>query len=150
LDSVEAACGPQWDDADRLFEQGLVTAKSFSKLFRPGEIVIRDEDGIPQAYMAEKVGAVTNTRTSLSCWTLAFDGALHHENAQILVEWRGGEKDTVAVQYMGAWPLRLDKTGLRDRLGKRGIEFWQCRHRRLVSYDGPKGSSFEFKTVSLL
>lgn len=37
LDYVESACGHEWADTDALFEQGRVTAKTFSKLFRPGK-----------------------------------------------------------------------------------------------------------------
>ncbi|KAL2421213.1 hypothetical protein ABEF95_006376 [Exophiala dermatitidis] len=146
LDYIESKCRDQWMAADRIFEQGNVTEDTFSKLFRPGEIIIRDEDGMTRAYKADHVETVTSSRTSISCWKLAFDRAFHREFAQILVEWRGGGKDTVALQCLEARPLRLDKTGQKVQLEQRAINFWQCRHRRLVSYDGLRGSNFEVRT----
>lgn len=98
--------------------------------------------------MAARVDPLINNRTSISCWSLEFDGALRRESTQITVEWRGGRKDRVAIRDLEAWPLRLDREGLQSRLARRGVEFWQCRHRRLVSYVGPQGSSFEVQTVS--
>lgn len=148
LDYVEAACHPQWAETDSLFEQGLVTANTFSKLFRPGEIIVGDEDGIIWAYRAKNVDLLGSSRTSIICWTLAFDGALHRVTSQILVEWHGRKDETIEVQDLEAWPLRLDKTGLRDCLEKRGIAFWQCRRKSLFSYDGPQSSTFEVQTVS--
>ncbi|KAJ4504453.1 hypothetical protein HRR78_007803 [Exophiala dermatitidis] len=146
LDYIESECRDQWSAADRIFEQGNVTEDTLSKLFRPGEIIIRDEDGMTQAYIADHVGTVTSSRTAISCWKLAFDGAFHRENDQILVEWRGGGKDTLALQCLEARPLRLDKTRQQVQLEQRAIKFWQCRHRRLVSYDGLHGSNFPVPT----
>jgi hypothetical protein len=57
-------------------------------------------------------------------------------------------KTTVSIKSLSAWALPLDKSKLRDRLPKRGKEFWSCRHRRLVSYDAPAPTIFELQTVS--
>lgn len=147
LEYFESAYGHQWAYADDLFNQGLVTADTFSKLFFPGELIVRAEDGVNQAYMIDKVEAFGGSRTLINCWRLTFDGALHRTNANILVKRPGNKKDVVAVQTLDAWPLRLDKSGLQDRLATRGIEFWRCRTKRLVGYNGPQGSNFEVQTV---
>ncbi len=148
LDYIQAACHAQWEVADRLFEQGLVAANTFSKLFHPGEVIVREDDGVPHAYLVDKVQRQSNVRAVLSCWTLAFDGRFRRVQNDIIVEWPGGTRDKIAIRRLTAWPLRMDQGGLKERLVSRGSEFWQCRSRRLVNYQAPAASSFELPTVS--
>lgn len=148
LDYIQTVCNVQWAAADQFFQQGLVTANIFSKLFHPGEVVVQDDDGVPHAYLVDKVEGQSNIRVVLVCWTLAFDGRFRRVKNDIVVEWPGGVRDKVAIRHLTAWPLRMDQGGLEERLAARGSEFWQCRRKRLVNYQAPGTSTFELPTVS--
>ena len=120
---------------------------TFSKLFAPNDVVVKMEDEHPRAYIAQSV-SFSGTTAVLDCWTWNFDGSFQKVQKPINVTWPTTGADEVSILSLSAWPLRYDDSDLRERLLKRGQQFWSCRNQRLVNYRSPTPSIFELQVVS--
>ncbi|KIW96879.1 uncharacterized protein Z519_02270 [Cladophialophora bantiana CBS 173.52] len=108
----------------------LSRTRASAKLFRPGEVIIRNLDGVPHAYMVEEVEWRYDDQITHSSWTLEFDGRFRRQHIRIVVDGIGEDDDAVAVKSMEALPLRLDKDGLHDHLEKEAPRESQILGRR--------------------
>ena len=146
LDYIDQNCGGEFDKIDNVFKLGAVRLEYFSKLFAPRDVVVTFQDGTPRAYVVERASLVHGS-FQLECWTWEFDGSFRKKDRLISVLWPAYDEETVSIDSLAAWPLRLDSSNLEDRLLKRGKEFWTCRHKRFVSYNAPIQTIFEMQTV---
>ena len=148
LDYIDLTQGEKFDKVDAMFESGVVHRDLFSKLFRPNDMVVTMQEGHPRAYLAEKIyvndrrSALDRQSITLDCWTWDFDGSFRKKTSQLQVPWPPYNPPTVPITGLPAWPLRLDKSNMRERLEKRGRYFWQCRYKQLVSYSAPSPTIF--------
>ncbi|CAM1504720.1 Fc.00g023110.m01.CDS01 [Cosmosporella sp. VM-42] len=142
----EEHCQKDWDEADRLFSRGKVTAKHLDKLFRPGELVLdqkKDQRGLiwvlkienyPWTSEDHDVNEIVATR-----WE--FNGTFQKKKLALIANassmsdddafWRGGDID---ITSLTKYPLRFADLGVREKLIARGHKFWSCRTKRLVAY----------------
>lgn len=153
LDYIDQTQGGQFDDVDGMFEDGRVSRNTFSKLFRPNDVVVTLQEGQMRAYVAEKVSmgdgrSMDRQSINLDCWTWDFDGSFRKKQAQLTVTWPASISPRVPITQLAAWPLRLDKSDLRAKLQKRGEYVWKCRKRRMMSYTPPTPTIFELQVVS--
>jgi hypothetical protein len=147
LDYIDQTQGARFDQVDAIFASGNVHLNNFRKLFAPNDLIVTMQEGYPRAYIAERSSSSKKQILRLECWTWVFDGSFRRKDEVISVHWPAPDSAVVPIDSLIAWPLRLDKSDLRQRLEKRGREFWSCRHRRFVSYDAPNQTIFELQTV---
>jgi hypothetical protein len=150
LTYIDETQGPTFDKVDATFAAGNVHKKDFAKLFRPNGLVTTVREGYARAYIAEKSSLYDPQMLRLSCWTWMFDGSFRKKPEALIVPWPDPRAEEVPIDSLVAKPLRLDKSGLEQRLEERGKSFWSCRHRKFVSYDAPAQTIFELQTVCYL
>ena len=154
LDYIDETQGKKFDKVDDVFAHGQVHRDIFSKLFRPNELVVTNQEGHPRAYIAEKVymndrrAALERPTITLECWAWEFDGSFRKKTTQLQVSWPQTHHATISVTSLLAWPLRLEKPEMEKRLEDRGKEFWTCRKRRLISYYSPTPTIFELQVTN--
>jgi hypothetical protein len=147
LDYIDQTQGAGFDRVDAIFASGNVYLDNFTKLFAPNDLIATMQEGYPRAYIAERSSSSDKQTLRLECWTWVFDGSFRKKAEVISVHWPALDSAVVPIDSLVAWPLRLDKSDLRQRLEKRGRDFWSCRHRKFVSYDTPNQTIFELQTV---
>ncbi|KAM6532569.1 hypothetical protein FSOLCH5_001993 [Fusarium solani] len=147
LDYIEEAFGPQYREADELFEEGLVTRKHLDKLFGPNEVVVTIEDGEPMAYASVICPSPTreDRPVRLRCYNWTFDGGFHREEKDLHIPWPAKDHGPIAISDLEIHPLRFDLSGqLEQTLRDRGTMFWSCRKRNFLGY-AANISSFEIQ-----
>jgi len=142
---VIASYGEEYQEADDLFEIGLVNQYHFPKLFGPNEIVVTVANNQPSAYISEICPALEDGHLELNCWSWDFDGLFRKEKSNLSVPWPQ-DSDTVQISSLKVYPLRYDQSGLEERLRNRGKQFWACRKQNFVSYESPN-PTFEVQAV---
>jgi hypothetical protein len=156
LDYIDETQGEDFDRIDETFRSGMVERDHFSKLFRPNDIILTIQEGHPRAFCVEKAYASERTTglerqtITLDCWAWDFDGSFRKaQTSQIPVAWPSSNPPIWRMTSLSAWPLRLDHSNIRQRLTERGLQFWKCRVKRLVTYKSPTPTIFELQVVSL-
>ena len=153
LDYIDETQGDNFNRVDAMFESGMVHREIFGKLFRPNDLIVTSQEGHPRGFVAERVyvndrqSASERQSVTLECWTWDFDGSFRKKATQIQVSWPGNVP-RIPVTSLSAWPLRLDKSDMRERLDKRGKMFWACRYKKLVSYNAPTPTIFELQVTN--
>ncbi|SPO04285.1 related to TOB3 (member of AAA-ATPase family) [Cephalotrichum gorgonifer] len=125
-----------YEDANRLFARGLVSRAHLSKLFGPAEVVVTRSGGEVVAYLS-RTCPEPDTMITLDAYTWVFDGSFKREEKGLTVFWPHGSGDEIPITSLDIYPLRFDRSGLREALRMRGETFWSCRKRRFVSYKSP-------------
>ena len=148
LNYIDETHGREFDEIDQAFASGKVHRDTFTKLFAPNELIVTFQDDYPRAYIAESSEMSSDRIITLSCWAWMFNGSFKKYNHTITVAWPPTNPEEIPINSLSASPLRLDKTGLRETLVKRGQEFWRCRNRRLVSYKAPVPTIFELQVTN--
>jgi hypothetical protein len=147
LNYIDESYGPAFHQVDTLFATGYVHKDYFTKLIGPNELIVTQQEGFHRAYIAERFLGFKDYALRLDCWSWEFDGSFRKSHVEISIPWPDPDASTVPISSLTAWPLRLDSSNLRQRLERRGREFWSCRHRRFVSYIAPSETVFELQTV---
>lgn len=145
---IENTYGVDFNEADDLFSRHRVTYSHLAKLFGPEEIVVTGQKypGQPRAYMLSEVLEISAGSLSLSCWSWNFDGQFWREPASLTVDWPFSDNEEVPIDELNIYPLRLDRSGIYERLMKRGLKFWDCRNGKYISYTS--GNVREAQAVS--
>jgi hypothetical protein len=133
---LEKRIGPEYEDANAMFERGVVNRKHWAKLFRPDAIVVGQKDGQPQAYTCISCPSMQKNALELECWSWAFDGKFFRSDVTLTVRW-SFESDSVPITGLDVYPLEYAQAGLQETLRNRGKVFWSCRSRKFVGYDKP-------------
>jgi hypothetical protein len=147
LDFVNETQGAEFDEIDALFKEGKVRRDCLAKLFGPNEMIVTMRDGYPCASIAKTSVVSTKLGINLECWSWKFDGGFRRVEERIHVSWPDSDASILPLTDLLAWPLRLYQSGLKQRLQRRGEEFWSCRHKKFVSYLAPTKTIFELQTV---
>ncbi|KAJ5654461.1 ATPaseAAA-typecore [Penicillium lividum] len=130
LDFMESIFGGEYDEADALFSQGLVTKYHMAKLFGSKDILTATEKGQPCAYMLDHL---SGHPPELSCWTWRFDGQFWKHHTTFAVELPEVD-ERIAIADLPMYPLRYADPKIQELLKSRGEQFWSLRHGRYVSY----------------
>ncbi|KAK4445387.1 P-loop containing nucleoside triphosphate hydrolase protein [Podospora aff. communis PSN243] len=152
---LETAFGKDYQDANALFERGMVTRKQLHKLFRANDIIVAVEDREPRGYRAVdcqlSTGVFPTVVVHCTTWSFGGQGTFEKADKVFVVNWPsdhyGDDTEEIPITSLLAYPLRYDRSGLRERLRKRGTMFWSCRGRRFVSYAAPR-RTFEIRVVN--
>lgn len=147
---VFLARGHDFAEADDLFRQGRVSKSHFSKLFRPGELIVRIVDGEETVAKCETSTDGGSLNFHLSCWSWHFDGLFSKKHTITHVYWPDRKQDVLPVTALSAYPLRLGDPKLRGSLERRGEVLWSCRFRRFVGYAATTSALEETAVRSLV
>lgn len=138
-----------WDEADEMFKRGKVATQHYSKLFRPGELVVRqqsDRPGITWVYKIDNYPWPSgDSDEAATCHRWSFNGRFYKIQAnlhfshmfsqsQSAISADDGEVDITSINI---FPLRFAKPELYNSLLARGSRFWSCRKKKIVSYHDP-------------
>lgn len=145
LSYLQSSFQHDYEEADRLFEKGLVTRKHLLKVFRLNNILISFQNGQPRGFVTRSC-EVTNDGVRVRCSTLSFDGRFRRIDETIHVIWPGRPGEALHICELNAYPLQYEKSGLKTALIARGTKFWSCRGRKFVSYTAPP-RAFEIQIV---
>lgn len=148
LEYLDSQFRREYDEADRIFEEGYVTKGHLHKLFGPSEVVVKVQDGHPIAMVAKHCPLSGSHPIKLDCEAWVFDGRFAKSTKKVTLQWPQGDSvpDRIPISSLALYPLRLDRTGMEARLRRRGEIFWSCRKRRFVGYDASEQTS-EFQVV---
>lgn len=128
--------GPDFAEALRLFQGGVVVQKHLSKLFMPNEVVISSIDGHLRAFMVQEWPETdANGRTTLRCWSWRSDGARFVRKATNL-QLPPLEGEYVRIQSLHAYPIDFATSQTKELLESRGRKQWSLRRSSHVSYTG--------------
>jgi hypothetical protein len=133
---LEKRLGLEYSEAEELFEQGVVNRKHWTKLFRPGAVVVSHKSNEPVAYVSTSCAIPRNDGLHLKCWSWAFESKFFKSEVDLVVSWPS-EKDTIAIRDLLTYPLEYAPVGFEEELRRRGQVFWSFRLRRFVNYDVP-------------
>jgi hypothetical protein len=128
--------GPEYSEAEALFDRGFVDRQHWAKLFRPGAVIVTLEGGQPIAYVCLRCPAVTAGSLQLQCFSWAFDGNFFRNKTVLNTHWPS-DSNIVPITDLEVYPLTYGIDGLKDELRARGEIFWACRSRKFVNYNVP-------------
>jgi hypothetical protein len=139
LNYLDENFGPDYQEAERLFDDGLVSRKHFHKLFGPREILVTVEEGHHIGMVSKYPPLAGSNPIRLECEIWKFNARFAKYNKTVVIPWpkHAAELDTVPIRSLGIFPLRFDRQ-LEDRLRKRGEFCWQLRKPRLILYTAPR------------
>jgi hypothetical protein len=128
--------GPEYSEAEALFDKGFVDRQHWAKLLRPGAVVVTFEGGQPTAYVCLRCPAVAAGGLQLRCFSWAFDGKFFQNKTVLNIHWPS-DSNIVPITDLEVYPLTYGIDGLKDELRTRGEIFWACRSRKFVNYNVP-------------
>jgi hypothetical protein len=125
---IEDMFGIEYDEADALFADGLVTEFHLPKLFSKDDLLVTMQRGEPCAYTLEFFPEDLDQKAiPLDCWAWRFDGQFWKYEMSFNVE-VSSKISQVAITDLSIYPLKYATDGLRGRLEDRGRTFWSLRN----------------------
>lgn len=131
---VRKTCGDDWMAANTLFQEGMVNRTHLHKLFVPGEVLVTESDTQPRAYHLQACIDGHEGYLQLNCTFWKFDEVFKKQSIMHTVTWPS-RNDLIKITALEIFPLRYDKSGLKEKLERRGRQFWACRKRAFVGYE---------------
>lgn len=146
---LEEQFSNEYAEADDLISQGFFTRPHFPNLFLAGDVLVSPQESDPIAMLARSMYSSTDAEITIECETWSFDGLFKKtENVvQISIPSGYSANDKISITSLTAIPLRIDTSGLKDVLKKRGEIFWSCWKGGLISYTAPT-KGFDIQMVS--
>lgn len=130
---LETDVSDEWNEADHMFEKGLVSKQHWTKLFRRNEPSVALLDGEPRAFICRDSYHVSDDKLHLKCWSWEFDGHFFRQDFSVNIDWPD-DSEVRRITDLSHYPLRFDTSDLADRLHNRGVKFWSCRQRKHINY----------------
>ena len=139
--------GDSYRNADKLFEERLVTREHELTLYCPNDIVVTDDKdlGEPVAYVVRKWAALADSGSiRLECWHWQMDGVgLARKQRQWLIP-RIAEDTQCEIERLTLVPLRFMSPDVSMKLALRGQKYWSLRNQSYISYMGWNKSKDQF------
>lgn len=136
LEFLAANYGKEYEEANSLFEEGLVTGEHISKLFKPQEMVIsRGESNALEAHILYDCTVMFRNTISLTGWSWQYDGK------ELKRKFWSQDIDDVMDERMRIADLKVHPAGSASaedisNLEQRGRKFWDMRGQAYVCYTG--------------
>ncbi|KAL2837239.1 P-loop containing nucleoside triphosphate hydrolase protein [Aspergillus pseudoustus] len=149
-DWVASYYGAEYEHTDSQIARGVISCQSMKYLIRPGDPLVFQSKGFPQAYQATswvipkptyKYDTKKDDRFvkswEVSVWSYEFDGAFHQKPSTVEIKLEVTKQDEeVALSSLEVTPLDYTSRELREKLERRGKTFWACRKKKFISYSG--------------
>lgn len=137
LEFLSRKYGKEYEEANSLFEQGIVTFDHISKMFKPHQVVIsRGELNALEAHILHRCHAtLRDSKFILSGWSWKYEG--NGLDRKVWTE----DMDDLLDEQMRITDLKVDPAdfaALEDiaNLEERGRRFWDMRGQAYVCYTG--------------
>ncbi|KAJ5369035.1 uncharacterized protein N7496_008795 [Penicillium cataractarum] len=149
LDYMKWSNGRDYEEADELFSQGLITERHLAKLCGPNEIMVTTVDGQLRAYLVDKISIEKQFSVHLELWSWEFEGAFYKEETTTRLIWpeSASTEKPIAICDLSMFPLRFAPPEVEKRLRARGERFWQCRKACFIAYNPPH-AALEMRTAT--
>jgi hypothetical protein len=132
LDYLSATKGPLFQEARRLFSNGLVSAESLPLLFCPNQLLVAKEDSVPVALAT----ADWPSLDEIECWNWGPDGSGIRRRSK---KWNTPHisDKTIAIPDLDIYPLEFAPEHVGTRIRDRAQVFWDLiKTPKLVEYSG--------------
>ncbi|RDW94219.1 ATP-binding protein [Aspergillus mulundensis] len=142
LHYMKGSNGPDYEAADEMFSQGLISKAHLAKLCGAGEIMVTNVNTHPRAYMIERPPKSQAPPLKLEMWSWEFeDGVFRQKETEMSLDWPSSvtTDETIPITSLDIYPLRFAAPEVWKRLKARGKLFWRCRKQCFVAYDPPNG-----------
>ncbi|KAL4788115.1 P-loop containing nucleoside triphosphate hydrolase protein [Aspergillus varians] len=150
-DWMDANYDNKYTHADAQISRGVISRESMKYLVRPGDVLIAEQEGHLQAYLAtswaEEIPTIRSYYTGVddsslylwqvSCWSYWWNSSLQRKKTTL--EFRLDVKSSteeVELQRLTVIPMRCASPEVQEKLEQRGKTYWKCREKRFVSCSG--------------
>ncbi|KAL3447312.1 P-loop containing nucleoside triphosphate hydrolase protein [Aspergillus insuetus] len=147
--------GEVYKRVDGQLLRGVVSAETMKYLVKPGDVLVSEEDGVLQAYMAASWAKEVTPKSSHACqksgsprweisaWSYGVDGTFYEKYTTLKMELDvQGPEDKVDLRQLDLMPIQYTVLETSMALQQRGKSYWWCREKRLVSYYGDPGAEY--------
>jgi hypothetical protein len=124
-------------------------------LVKPGDVLVSEEDGVIQAYLAaswaKEVAPDSShahhksgpRRWEIPAWSYGVDGTFYIKDSTLEMELDvRGPEDKVDLRQLNMMPIQYTALETSMALQERGKNYWRCCEKRLVSYYGDSGTEY--------
>jgi len=159
---MENTFARKYEQADDLFERGLVTKQTLKYLFAPGEVILVVKGGQTTGYFFKSIQEKprgrwnmfldkdTQTTYLVDADTWIFDGDFSKKRDTLELIWNDSTlREKQKITELNIYPLRCASEDTRSSLAERGRKFWECRHHNYIEYKNPTNRGFG-RTVSAI
>ncbi|CAI6238217.1 unnamed protein product [Periconia digitata] len=135
-DWLDENYGNQYDEADQLFADGLVSQSHISKLFKPNQVIIKQKPGRDaKAYVVQYWPFLKGEELYTQVWSWEYDG-FELRRKRKLLSLTFHSQENMRVTDLKVFPLEYAPQSLVDSVIKRGQKYWSMRNGKFVSYSG--------------
>lgn len=157
--------GSMYSRVSEQLERGVVSHESVEFLMKPGDVIVVNDGGdlnacvaanwansttprlvvesqktMPGTSSRRKGGKLFQWKWRLNCWSWKYDGSFYKKFEDVEIELETENIDgEIDIRKLSAYPLKYATSEVTRILEKRGMTFWSCRDKRLVSYEDRNG-----------
>jgi hypothetical protein len=132
---IDINFGKEYEEADELFKAGMVSGKQLSKLFKPNQVVISEEDGEPVAHVIHWWPHSKDDSLYIKGWSWEFDGfTIRRVETQIALEYDTDKN--IPIKKLKYFPAEYAEPQCVNGILDRGKKYWGMRERYFASYSG--------------
>lgn len=150
VDWIEASYASEFDMIDDQLMRGCVSSLSMPFLFRPGQVFVSNEAGVPKGHIALAYPQAANDRKRdqqdaskkpapwiIHCHSLQYYNEFYFckGTVKIVLETELPD-DEVDITTLGAVPFKYVMQSVQEKLAQRAKVWWKLRNKKLVSYEG--------------
>lgn len=136
LEFLDTNYRKEYDEANSLFEEGVVTGCHLTKLFKPNQMVIsRSESNVLQAYILHSCLTTQRDKILFQGWSLVYDGKGLKRNPWVQ-EIDGLLDERIRIADFKVHPADFARPEDTEYLEKRGRKFWNMRNQTYTCYTG--------------
>ncbi|KAH8886449.1 P-loop containing nucleoside triphosphate hydrolase protein [Thozetella sp. PMI_491] len=125
----------EYDEAEKLFQEGKITAHHIGKLFKPNQMVISRKDGNHlEAYVLKDYIYPKREKVEMYGWAWQYNGADLHRR-----DWEGKMatvEEEKPISDLTIHPVAYARSEDIEKLEARGKKFWDMRGQTLRCYTG--------------
>lgn len=136
LKYIEENFGEEYEEANHLFSQHLVTAFHISKLFRPNQMVVsRQKEDSLEAYVLKTDAVLERDMIALEGWSWEYNGTVLQR-----LGWKGKintvPEEPTLISDLSIHPADFAQSEDLEKLGQRGKKFWDMKGQTYTCYTG--------------
>ncbi|KAF2203368.1 hypothetical protein GQ43DRAFT_271191 [Delitschia confertaspora ATCC 74209] len=140
LRSIDTSFGKQYEEAERLLGEGLVTSTIVPYLFVPNSVLICNHCQSVSGLRLESfirrekfIGSPSYTAKTM-CW--GFDGKFYELTKPLTVQVGNDGEKPRTISSLDVFPLVYAPSEIKSRLRERGSKYWALRKAAYVTYKG--------------
>ncbi|KAF4872035.1 ATPase family AAA domain-containing protein 3 [Colletotrichum siamense] len=125
----------EYQEANRMFDQGVVSAYHLQKLFQPNQLVIENISDKLNVYALEDAPLISKDEMAFTGWSYSYaDVDLQRKGWTTTVSSIGNE--TVRISSLIVHPIRFARNEDLEKLIRRGQTFWKMKGQQYTCYTG--------------